>query len=319
MLSATGAVADAIVGASDFQFGMSLAIGGLLALGAGWGAYAMLIRKRILQDTPTALIRSAPQGYIELQGRAELMDGDPIFAPLSSRTCVWYRYRVEEKHRRRTGNGNRSQWRTVDSNVSDSLFYLVDSTGRCAIDPEGATVTPSSRDVWYGNSRIPGRLDNDTGWTRFTGVSQIGRNFRYIEERIDPGDPLYALGDFTTHGGAGAAFDRSTEVREVLREWKLNNAEMLARFDSNKDGEIDLQEWEGARRAAETEVDVKRSKVAAAPPVDVLGHTRGSRKPFVIAARTEAEMLSRFHWSAVGLLALATVSGAAVLWMLSIR
>jgi hypothetical protein len=247
------------------------------------------------------------------------MDGAPIHAPLSSRICVWYRYNVEEKQRHHSGSGSKSQWRSVESGISDSLFYLVDSTGRCAVDPEGAKVTSSSRDTWYGNSRIPGRVDSAAGWIRFSGISQIGRNFRYTEERIEPGDPLYALGDFTTHGGAGAAFDRGAEVREVLREWKRNNAEILARFDQNHDGDIDMQEWDTARGAAEKEVDAKRADVAVAPPVDVLGRTQGSRNPFILAAKTEAEMLAQFHWSSVGLFALALVSSVAVLWMLSVR
>ncbi len=67
------------------------------------------------------------------------------------------------------------------------------------------------------------------------------------------------------------------------------------------------------------EVDKKRSQVAVAPPVDVLGCSRGSRNPFILAARTEAEMLARFHWSTVGLSAAAFVVGVTVLWMLSVR
>ncbi len=311
--------AEAIANASNFKFGMFVALGSIIALGSGWSAYAMLIRKRVLQDTPTALIRSASQGYIELQGYAELMDGDPIHAPLSSRTCIWHRHKVEEKSRRYTGSGSRSNWRTVDSGVSNSLFYIVDSTGRCAVDPDGANVTPSSRDVWYGNSRIPGRLNIARGWARFTGISQLGRNFRYTEERIEPGDPLYALGDFTTHGGTGAHFDRSADVREVLSEWKQDKIAMLARFDANDDGEIDLGEWDAARDAAASEVDKKRAAVAVAPPVDVLGRTAGSRNPFILAAKTEAEMLSRFHWSTVALTALTITSSSAVIWMLSVR
>ncbi len=311
--------AEAIANASNFKFGAYVAVAFIIALGSGWWAYTMLIRKRVLQDTPTALIRSASQGYIELQGYAELMDGDPIYAPLSSRPCTWHRHKVEEKNRNYRGSGSRSDWRTVDRGVSDSLFYIVDSTGRCAIDPEGASVTASSRDVWYGNSRIPSRLNKTSGWLRFTGISQLGRNFRYTEERIEPGDPLYALGDFTTHGGAGAAFDRSSDVREVLRGWKQNNAAMLARFDANNDGEIDLGEWDAARDAAALEVDKKRAGIAAAPPVDVLGHASGSRNPFILAAKTEAEMLARFHWSAVALTALTIISSSAVIWMLSVR
>ena len=156
MIPVASGFAETIVSASDLKFGLYVALGVIIVLAAGWGAYSMLVRKRVLQDTPTALIRSASQGYIELQGHAELMDGAPIHTPLSSRICVWYRYNVEEKQRHHSGSGSKSQWRSIESGISDSLFYLVDSTGRCAVDPEGAKVTSSSRDTWYGNSRIPG-------------------------------------------------------------------------------------------------------------------------------------------------------------------
>ncbi len=312
-------MSQTVVDASSTEFAIAFAVAAVVALGAAWGAYAMLVAKRVLQDTPTALIRSASQGYLELKGHAELMDGLPIHAPLSGRPCVWYRYRVERRERSGGRNANNERWRTIDSGISDSLFYLVDPTGRCAVDPEGAKVTPSAKNVWYGNSRTPGRLDDRPRWLRFTGIDQIGRAFRYTESRIESGDPLYALGDFTTHGGAGADFDRPTEVRELLREWKKDTAGLLARFDANGDGAIDLGEWDSARSAAEKAVDGKRAEHVVAPPVDVLGHARGSRNPFILAARTEEEMMARFHWSAVALLILAVSATTLAIWMLSIR
>jgi len=312
-------MASAVANASPMQFAFSIGIAAVVALGAIYGAYTMLIRKRVLEDTPTALIRSASQGYLELQGYAEMMDGLPVIAPLSMSSCVWFRYKVEEKQRSFGGRGERERWRTVDSGVSDSLFYLVDPTGRCAVDPEGASVTPSARDLWYGNSRVPGRRAHSPAWLRYTGLAQLGRRYRYSEQRIESGDPLYALGDFTTHGGSGADFDRSGEISDLLREWKKDNAALLARFDSNEDGEIDMQEWDEVRSAAAQEVDRKRADVAVAPPIDVLGRTRGSRNPFIIAALTEAEMLARFHWSAVGLSALGSVASVVALWMIAVR
>ena len=320
MLSGIGVgFANAVTGASSFEFTLFVALGLILAFGSGWMAYAMLVRKRVLQDTPTALIRSASQGYIELQGHAELMDGERIIAPLSMGTCVWYRYKVEEKNRTYSGSGSRSNWRTVARDVSDSLFYLVDATGRCAVDPDGAKVTPAARDVWYGKNHFPGRIDRSPGWLRFTGIAQLGRNYRYTEERIELGDPLYILGDFTTHRGTGEAFDRSDDVREVLAKWKQDKAALLERFDTNHDGDIDMGEWDAARTAAQSEVDKQRAELAVAPPVDVVGHASGSRNPFIIAARTEAEMLSHFHWQVVGLCALTIISTSTVLWMLTVR
>jgi len=324
-LEASGlGLADAVASATSFKFGLFVTLGSVVTIASGWLASVMLIRKRVLQDTPTALIRSASQGYVELQGYAELMEGDAITAPLSSRTCIWHRHKVEEIGKNRSEAFflyfvAMPEWRTIDSGVSGNLFYLVDSTGRCAVDPDGAKVTPSARDVWYGNNRIPGRLKRNPRWLRFTGLAQIGRHYRYTEERIEPGDPLYALGDFTTHRGAGTAFDRGDDVRELLAKWKQDNTILLAQFDANNDGEIDMNEWEAARNAAQAQVDQRRADLAAAPPVDVLGHASGSRNPFILAARTEAQMLARFHWFAVGLCAFTLFSSTTVLWLLTVR
>ena len=62
-------------------------------LGTGRIAYATLARKRLIEDTPTSRIRSAPQGFVELAGVAGVFEGEPIIAPLTQRPCCWYRYR----------------------------------------------------------------------------------------------------------------------------------------------------------------------------------------------------------------------------------
>jgi hypothetical protein len=54
-------------------------------------------RYRIMQDMPTALLRPAAQGYNEFKGKASLLPGEPIIAPLTKLSCIWYEYTVEEK------------------------------------------------------------------------------------------------------------------------------------------------------------------------------------------------------------------------------
>ena len=259
-------MAETIAQVASVEFGFLLIVSSIIALGLSWGTYLMLIRKRALQDTPTALIRSASQGYIELRGHAEMMAGELIYAPLSLKPCIWFSYKVEKKHRNTGRNNVSSEWRTIDSGISDGLFFLVDTTGRCVVDPDGAKVTPSSNDTWYGNERTPGRITSSSNWLCYSGLAQFGMSYRYTERRIDPGDPLYALGDFTTHGGAGVEFDRGAEVRDRLLKWKENDNALLERFDADNDRGIDLQEWDAARHAAEVEVDSKHVEVAAARP-----------------------------------------------------
>ncbi len=73
-------------------------------------AFRFLRRARIIRDTPTSKIRSAAQGYLELEGRGELMEGEPIVAPLTGQTCTWYRYKVEKREVRYS---NGKQWHTA--------------------------------------------------------------------------------------------------------------------------------------------------------------------------------------------------------------
>ncbi|MEQ8492841.1 MAG: GIDE domain-containing protein [Gammaproteobacteria bacterium] len=298
----------------------TIAVIAALAIGSAalWGTFRYLARKRLVEDTPTALVRSAPQGYVELQGHAELMDGDPIHAPLSMRPCVWFRYKVEQRRERRSGD-QRSAWRTIEQGVSDYLFYLTDHTGRCAVDPDGAAVTPAHRHVWYGTSRIPGRYHADDGawWARTLGA--IGQPYRYTEQRIEPGDAIYALGEFTTHGGGAVRFDREGAIGDRLREWKRDRAFLLREFDTDGDGHVDLAEWQAARTRAAAEVDAAQAGNAGPPPVDLLARARERRHPFVIAAGTEEALVHRCRLAAGSLLALAVPCLVGAAWAIVLR
>src|SRR4030067_2822595 len=61
-----------------------------------WRTWRHVSHVRLIEDTPTAKIRSAPQGYVELEGLGKLMDGPPIIARLTGLPCVWDRYTIEE-------------------------------------------------------------------------------------------------------------------------------------------------------------------------------------------------------------------------------
>ena len=113
--------------------------------------FHFLHKKRTIQDIPTSRIRSAAQGYLELIGSSEVMEGQPIIAPLTGSHCSWYQFSVEEKVRR----NNRNDWKTVRKGISDELFLIRDETGECVIDPEGAHVVVTNKETWYGNQVTP--------------------------------------------------------------------------------------------------------------------------------------------------------------------
>jgi hypothetical protein len=61
----------------------ALLVASLLVLGAG-GLYGFLGYSRLLRliaDTPTARIRSAPQGFVQFEGTADWLPGPEIHAP----------------------------------------------------------------------------------------------------------------------------------------------------------------------------------------------------------------------------------------------
>ena len=133
----------------DFWMVASILI--LLTIFGFAGAFYFFMRKRIMEDTPTSKIRSAAQGYVELDGVGDLLEGPPIIAPLTGATCTWYSYKIEQ-HRR---SGKNSHWSTIEKGTSEDLFLIIDDTGQCIVDPEGASVTPAEKDVWYGASSRP--------------------------------------------------------------------------------------------------------------------------------------------------------------------
>ncbi len=170
------------------------------------------LRARMLEDTPTARVRSAHQGFVELEGEGQIMKGPPVIGPLTNRPCLWYRYKVEKRAwRTDTFSKNSADWRTVSSGVSDALFELRDATGRCVIDPDGAEVVPDVSDVWYGNSSQP-QFATTTGRNMLSVA--MGR-YRFTEERLLPGH-IYVMGRFQTLNNAEPSLPHA--VGTLLRD-----------------------------------------------------------------------------------------------------
>jgi hypothetical protein len=284
----------------------------LAATGSFFGAFYFFYRKRIIEDIPTSKIRSAAQGYIELSGRGELMEGQPITAPLTGTTCTWYTYKVEE-HR---SSGKHSHWVTLEQGDSDELFLLIDDTGRCVIDPEGAHVTPSANECWYGSTRRPGNSPLSRKRSRFS--FGTGR-YRYTEKRMYPGELLYAIGLYKTVGGASSQFNTNDDVRDIIREWKSDSETLIAKFDKNKDGQIDMEEWQAVREEAYQAVVARHAEEKNTPPVNVMSNTRDRRRPYLLSAVSQSSLIRRFYYYSSSLIILFFICGTIATWMIGVR
>jgi len=254
-------------------------------------AFKNMQSKRIIEDTPTSRIRSAAQGYLELIGHGHLMEGQPIVSPLTGTSCTWYDFKVEE-HRQ---SGKNSKWVTIRSGISDELFLIKDETGQCIIDPEGARVTVANKSVWYGSSSNPMAGPSSRKKSGFFSLSIGNKRYRYTEKLLHPGESLYAIGLYKTVGGAGAKFDVNEDVRELVREWKTDTEALLKRFDTNNDGEIDLNEWQNVRDEALKHVMEKHSEEKTLPPVHMMNKTNDRRRPFILSALAQDDLTRRLH------------------------
>ena len=277
-----------------------------------------LARARIIEDTPTSRIRSAPQGYVELNGQAMAMKGEPILSPLTLTPCCWFRYKVERRHDK--------GWRTVRSGKSDGLFLLKDSTGECIIDPENAEVTPKEKNVWFGSSASPTSRPDPSN-TNFHGMNGVigltanirsGGDYRYTEETIYPGDQLDAIGLFKSLGEVDHRAMRDDLIKARLSAWKADHTTLLSRFDRDGDGKIDMTEWEVARRAAKREVTREQIKEGQ-QQLHTLSATSSRRRPFLISAREEFNLVRRYRYQAFGSVAAFFLCGGGAVWMFAIR
>jgi len=230
---------------------------------AAW--LSALKRLRAVRDTPTSKVESAAQGYVELNGRGAPFGDTPLYSELKLHPCLWYRYKVERRD-------SEKDWKTEASGESDNSFLLRDESGVCVITPEQAEISTRHRECWT-----------------------IG-DHRYTEWTLDPGDRLYAIGEFRTRNCA-LEFDSRVELNELLAEWKKDVPALHRRFDLNNDGELDEKEWALARQAAKRVVAKNQRETAASADMHLMGKPADG-KPYLISNLAPEKLSQRYLlWS----------------------
>jgi len=271
-------------------------------------------RARIIEDTPTSRIRSAAQGYVELEGIADDLPNNKLISPLTKNACVWFEYEIE-----RYVGGKHSRWVTEEKDESEQHFILKDDTGQCLVNPVDATITPECSVVWYGHTRQPDFSTAPQGYRSDSTVFSIGMGrYRYTEKRLHASDHIYALGDFRTYQSARQIPSLNEAISDRLKRLKKNKEWLLRHYDKDGDGNIDMDEWERARKDA---IRMIQEEYADSPEagIHVLDKSSERRLPFLLSAYPQDDLTSKYKMYSWGTLAAFFITGAIATYMLTAR
>jgi LemA protein len=144
-----------------------------LVLGLGsvaWLFWSLRLRARQwrLDDVPTSECVNVPVGFAEVSGRARLEP--PLASRATATPCAYYKWELQEYRR----SGKNSRWVTVESELRDPAFRVVDATGCVWVDPRHAELIGIDQHV----SAVPGR----------------SKKWRQVEWRLDIDEPVYVIG-----------------------------------------------------------------------------------------------------------------------------
>lgn len=172
-------------------------------IGAGLGVllfvkgFRALQRKRLIMDTPTARVRSAAIGLVELQGTA--VGPFTFTAPITQKPCYYHRTQLWKWVQR----GKNSEWERIADECRHVPFYLRDATGMVLVDPNGAELElhcdykQEFHHSLFGSSSVPGPVAEFAGRYGVGGSSTI----KIEEYCIKPDNALFVLGTLATNPG----------------------------------------------------------------------------------------------------------------------
>lgn len=250
---------------------------GMAFLASVFAAFFNYLRLLKITEAPISTIAAAAQGYVELHGISSTQPS--LKTPYHGIPCVWYRAWAYANRADSSFSKKPIDSRLLEYVESDHLFRLKDETGTCMVDPKGAEIIFAEQRTFFKNEH------------------------RYVEEYLPAGRSIYVLGQLDTRHDH---FDQNVinqDIRASLAELKLSPQKLLNRYDHNRNGQIDMDEWEAARQDVTRHVHAKHAMKAhtgsftMAKPAD--------EHLFLISAKSPQELVASYrHWAIVHLLIL---------------
>ncbi|MFA9516879.1 GIDE domain-containing protein [Halopenitus sp. H-Gu1] len=214
-----------MVGVPSSPLGLLLVIGfvsgGLLAIGFALREVGAVRQVLGGASTDVFSLSTGTTGSVSISGTAVQYE-DRLVSPFTGTECLALAYEVEEQ--RTTNNG--TAWVEIDSGRAAVPFLLEDDTGSVLVDPSrvrlglGTSVTIEVE----GGERPPNRIQKFINRTDDVGSEErtwdlklvelnVGNDRRYIERRLEPGEPVTVFGDVQSESGVST---RAGQVNAVL-------------------------------------------------------------------------------------------------------
>jgi len=156
----------------------------------GQGVF-LLRRKRRGGNGTACAIREARVGALQVSGSVEGVP--PLTAPVSGKTCFYYRATVW----RQEDPDLDDSWVSVAEETMSKPFVLNDATGRILVEPRGAVVTlPHDTYEEYGKTLLATHTDIPVALEKFLVRHKVetGAALRVEESLIAPGAEVYVTG-----------------------------------------------------------------------------------------------------------------------------
>lgn len=214
-----------------------------------------------ISKAPISTIASAAQGYVELNGVASTTS--EMQSPLHNIPCVWYRAWTYAR-------GHENFWRLVNYMQSDDIFQLQDESGACTVNPKGAEVIHMLKKTSHQH------------------------NHRYVEEYLPANKSLYLIGHLDTRHHFTDEQSVVKEMGALIRDWKSKPNQLMMRFDLDRDGRIDMQEWEHAREQARVEVEQTQVNQAHVGEYEISAPSNGQL--YLLSGMSPQVLRKRYRW-----------------------
>jgi len=231
-------------------------VGAGVALAGGYWLVKTGFRRRkqrqLMEDTPTEKTQSLSMGPSEIKGTAVTEDRSSIPAPFSTEECVLAKYEIKEYEEDNDDDGGGS-WRTKESGVAHTPFYVDDGTGSVLVRPHDDATYDLDPDDWSttyvdssgrGPPAVQDFVESVDGLGFPSNRAGKDNDRKYRQNLVRTGESAYIFG--TVHPKDDPDPSATDEDRLVVRKVKNGDPMGEPMYLISDDTEQDLvnrREW----------------------------------------------------------------------------